>query len=582
MRGTEQAERSITLRTTSSACELKLPNRTIRFRNSGAAIHYPAMRLVEVGLWNHQLYRVADSLLPWMPHRTNRQLASMFHISKIDRPQSGGISLRLTPTNLEEDANTYFDATYTKAGKLVGWDTYLLGELATRLRFDKEDPQKRTLVSTDGKLLASWRLVPSGNQKPKIPQLTTGWDDAIVFDHRPSARESSSLVDIAEAMREGQWEDAASKIRGVEKRLPTHPFLALLHAWCIEQLPSGHRRGAVEYALSRVMKSDTPALQQFVTHKHFPSLTAMEFFRVLESKSAEKRQPSDWLRLIRAALNARMPQQANELFKATPKPEKETEEIWLLRIEILLASGQLEKAATAANDEKNGQRIARLTQLAERYQANAMAVSLLVRQLNNNKLNTTQRASLLLRLANVQQGTKRWNRLIDMLHLLENSSHQHRRVAADLLSELQAPEHAEIAGLLAKTTKDAALRYRLLARQAILEPSRGKQGHLYWALYQAGEFPIDQLQPACAAWQASDEHERLIIVVEGVLRRGTEDLSLSDEYFKSVLGFLANAYQHVGREQDAQRARSQDPKEKPVSPPAQSGFGAPFGGGGLF
>ena len=88
--------------------ELELSDCTLIAEGDQAKIVWPELKLIELGNWGEDVRRLADRLLPWMPHRTNEELARMFQVSKTD---SGRVLL--VPNGLPADADSRLEAEFS-------------------------------------------------------------------------------------------------------------------------------------------------------------------------------------------------------------------------------------------------------------------------------------------------------------------------------------------------------------------------------------------------------------------------------------------------------------------------------------
>ncbi len=73
-----RSSRMTTLRLDSARSEFELDGRLIRVAGNDAVVAYPGISLAERGHWGEAVRRLMDGRLPWLPHRSNRELARMF------------------------------------------------------------------------------------------------------------------------------------------------------------------------------------------------------------------------------------------------------------------------------------------------------------------------------------------------------------------------------------------------------------------------------------------------------------------------------------------------------------------------
>ena len=123
----KSGSQSIVLRRQGDRLEIRLPGCVLRAEGDAAAIAWPGLRLVELGNWGEEVRRLADRRLPWLPHRTNDELARLFHVTKTDAGR-----VRLVPAGLPEDANTWLEAEFAGPSELPPALAVAIGRQAHR------------------------------------------------------------------------------------------------------------------------------------------------------------------------------------------------------------------------------------------------------------------------------------------------------------------------------------------------------------------------------------------------------------------------------------------------------------------
>ncbi len=66
------------IRHSSKRAEFEFEGRFARLDGDDAAVAYPGLTIVEYGEWAEPLRQIVDGRLPWLPHRTGRELARMY------------------------------------------------------------------------------------------------------------------------------------------------------------------------------------------------------------------------------------------------------------------------------------------------------------------------------------------------------------------------------------------------------------------------------------------------------------------------------------------------------------------------
>jgi len=136
---------TIAVHRTDQRVEIIAPHLVARLQGREAAVAAPDFGLVEIGNWGETVWQLVDNQLPWMPHRSNADLARAFRIEKLSSPSGRGaggecdiVRLRLVPRALAESAQTRIEMAFAvQGGYPVAWESYCNGKLASRLRFSR-------------------------------------------------------------------------------------------------------------------------------------------------------------------------------------------------------------------------------------------------------------------------------------------------------------------------------------------------------------------------------------------------------------------------------------------------------------
>ena len=549
--------------------EIRLPDCVMRADGDAGAIAWPGLGLVELGNWGEAVRQMADRWLPWLPHRTNEELARMFHVVKLD-----GGRLRLIPIGLPASAKTWLEVEFTENWELPGlWRSYIGGKLAGELWLCRVYPTvpevcvqlNVALKDGAGKALTSWARSKSHEPLPAgaIPELAAGWDGYVRLDWRSKEPAVDRPVRQAiEAIGKSDWPAAIDHLGEATKLQPRQPLLLLLTVWCYEHDPVGHRDQIVAL-LKEVARQGPAPLARFIAEGNFSSLQPAQRYAILMSQPVERLTAEDWDCLARAAVAAgKLDEALGHARAALGHGRGGQFDHHYAVVELLL---RLEKGAKAVETAKgwalfaapSAEQLAAMAELLAKYGRRPAADEFFVRALAAKDLTPQQRFALVCRRAVIHEGQERWRMLMDATELVPIDSPGRDECLEMILADLNQPGQAEVAGQLAARTHDPRLWTGLMLRQADLTASLGTKADLEWQVYQAGRLPADQFFFAFTAWNGAGQPERVIEAAEQRLRNG------------KLLGpmelqGLEAAYRAVGRERDAQRAATRDP-----DPPAR-------------
>ena len=91
--GPSGASEELVLRLAGGRLQCELPACTVRTEGDTAAVAWRGLRLVELGNYAEVLRRTVDVRLPWLPHRSNTELARLFDVSEVTQKKADGHSL---------------------------------------------------------------------------------------------------------------------------------------------------------------------------------------------------------------------------------------------------------------------------------------------------------------------------------------------------------------------------------------------------------------------------------------------------------------------------------------------------------
>jgi hypothetical protein len=622
--------RVISLHRDGSRVEFKLAESIVRTEGDAAAVAWPGLQLVEHGNYAEVLRRALDAQLPWMPHRSNEELARLFDVCKVppgtrsdqgragpdgqegspgdseagsrleSRPAAasyrlrGAVWLRLVPTGLPRGGDTYLQIAYSrKDGLPLAWEAYVGGKLTGRIGFAgriKGGPlagwRRAILQDPTGTELARWELVASPSDAGEIPPLTQGWDGYVHLDRRADKPAvDRPLAEALAAIRDSDWTKAADQLGRLPEPRARHPLVQLLQAWCLENDRRLGPRDRMLGHLHEAVRGDAADLVRFVAAGGFPSLSRQELYTALLLQPQATRTPEDYDRLAQAAAAIGKQQEALRHVEAALRRDARdgrADDRQRRRVALLLQLDRTQEAVATAADWADQARhdpsqLASMAELLADYAQQEPAERLFRLALTGEQLVDTARYRLLRRWAAIRQGVARVETLVEAAELQPAASPE-RLACLDLAgAELATAAHAETAGRLAAATKDADLAAELLVRQAELSRDRRLAADLAWKVYQSNRLADARLAWACGLWNGTGHASRTIQACEHVLRAGRPLAAGTAEE-------LAMAYRLAGRVLEARRAATTD--EEPAADAARGQpVGLPgqwVGPGGLF
>jgi tetratricopeptide (TPR) repeat protein len=588
----------ISLAREGSRLQCDMPAYTLRTDGDTSAIAWRGLRLVELGVYPEVLRRVVDAKVPWLPHRSNEELARLFEISEAkpgetkntgDDITSNAVWLRLVPAGLARDGDTYLQIAYSREhGRTAAWESYVSGKLAARIRFSgpsdngsRGEWQIAEQQDTQGHQLARWELVKASSESPAIPPVADGWKGYVHLDRRADQPAvDAPFAESLKSMRDFDWAKAAEQLGSLTEDRARHPLVQLLQAWCLENNPTLGPHDRLVAHLMDVARSDAPDLLRLVADGHFTSLTRDERYAILSLQPEATRTAADCDRLADAAIVVGKQQDALRYVEeaiARAREDGRKSERQRRCVELLLRLEQTQDALVKANEWSTGDRmpheLASMAELLAQYSQSQQAETLFRRALESKTLADEDRYRLLCRWAGSRKGVARCEKLLEAAKLKPIGSRERLECVGLIRQEMATAAQAEAAGQLAAKTDDAELSGELLLLRSELTHDNALAADLVWQLHESGQLKTTRLAWACQVWNRVHQPQRVIAACERVLRSG---LSLSMEATPE----LAAAYREEGRDLDAKRAAAQDALPK-IEGQVETGPRR-FGGGGLF
>src|SRR5207253_7149046 len=131
--------------------------------------------------------RMVDGRLPWLPHRSRRELARLFNV-KVAAQDANTVQLRFEIPGAGS-GNDLLVTVNRKNGLPTKWESRLDGKPVLRLTFADlaqagNRPIWKTVIATDGagQELERWELMSYAESKDELPALDAGWEEYVVLD----------------------------------------------------------------------------------------------------------------------------------------------------------------------------------------------------------------------------------------------------------------------------------------------------------------------------------------------------------------------------------------------------------------
>jgi hypothetical protein len=269
---------TLIVRRAGDTLEIETPHCIIRTRGDAAAVAWPGLGIVEHGNWGQAIRRNLDAWLPWMPHRSNEELAQWFEVSRMEPKdgdeKAGLVRLRLVPRGFAPESGTYIEAAFRRTpGNAASWQMFVEGKPVGRLEFQEGDdddifasPGDVVLRNPEDKQIARWTPFSLSAQPRTAHGLTAGWGDRYVHLDRRGER---PLLDAAfheglTAMQRGDWPAAYRALQTSAQQHPGHPLLLLLRAECCQHDSELATREQVLAALRLVAAGQARTLRRYI------------------------------------------------------------------------------------------------------------------------------------------------------------------------------------------------------------------------------------------------------------------------------------------------------------------------------
>jgi tetratricopeptide (TPR) repeat protein len=559
------AVETITLIQDGRRLEVVLPECSVRIEGEHVAVAWPELGLVELGPWAEAIRHVLDARLPWLPHRTNENLARWYQVAPAPAKHDGveAPPVRLIPPGYDANSGTYLLLEPSEAEHLPARvASFLEVEQTGLLRWAAGDPGGPAIVweGASGQLLARWELVEHTAEPAPLPPPAEPRDGFVQLDRRGAEQgDDRLLAEALAALEKRGWPEAAGKLAELSRRNPGHPLLAILRAWCHDQAPNLEPADERLADLQAAVAAGHPVVSRWLAEGHLAWLKPEHRYRILSESPKEPQTWGDVHALVKLAMQTRRHEEALSLLDRAIKADVSGHDRSArfdqqrLRVELLLKLDWFLEAEAAASlwaerDDAAPGEIAVLAETLLAADRRQVAADLLAQAAGRDPA-PEERARLLRRLADLCEGLPRWERLIEAAELLPDDSPLRRRWIDTLLGELDGPIHARVPAQLAEKSRDDTLRTRLRIIHAGLLVDLRAAGDVFWELAEEGNLPAERMPWAMSLWNRAKHPERTIALCEQELRRGRR-------FDRDLLPVLCEAYLAAGRPVDARRAET--------------------------
>jgi len=560
-----RAPQTTIIRQSRARTEFEFDGRVARVEADEAMVAYPGITIVERGPWGEALRRMVDGRLPWLPHRTRRELARLFKIT-IEGQDEESLCVRFELPGAP--AGNDLRVTISRQhGLPTRWESRLGGKPAVRLRFEDlsaaaASPIWKTVIAEDdsGAEIERWELVKFEELESQIPPLDAGWKDFVVLDLRAQERVSlPAVIRVLKGVRLRDWPAADQALAAALESQPDQPFLLLVKAWSLAQRQGSHEEEVVPL-LKRVGRLGTAELLQPLVDRSFVPLGDDAVYEILLAQPLARRRDADWDVLARVAARVGKPRDAIghlEAAIAQAGPAGDDPARPLLLIRLLFETRQDAQAvavakARALRPNVHPEELADLAETLHQWGAVSEAATLMRQALAAKHVTGERRYHLLRRRAGLESGPARWQTLLEAIDAIPRSAALRSEGIEAILNDLTDPAQGDAAARLGDEAKDKAVQAALRLRRAelfALRSNAGAAADIGWNLYESKRLPAARTNWLFSRLIAARQHARVIQLVEERLRAG-------DRLNQKQLESLAVAYDAAGRPDDAHRART--------------------------
>ena len=543
----------------------------VRLQGVQGSAYAPQLQYAELGTWGNAVRDWLDVELVFWPHRSNRDLATLFDVVPVPAGKQDGpnqIRLQFTPAKLER-LPLWIHVVYDKTtGLPVVWESFRQGLVVQRFRF-RPEVTKGQLVrmtvrqeSRDGQLLGTGEWKPQTQEVASIADPEALPEGTLTVDRRPQSRAVLTSFETGwQLLRKGDAVLAEAEFRKVLKQHPGHPLAQFLLAWSLNRQVTDVPEDRLLAAYATVVQQGPSDLARTLTRLDSGRFSERQLYELLNTRPVEKRDVLDEVTLAKQSLQLSDPEaalvHAQGAWKQQPAAGTPRLEVAQLIVQSQLRIGNLSGALahyeTCRQDPQFTPASLMLVLETFEYYDRARDIASLYQELLQRKdpsITVDMRRSLLKKYADVTTDVKRWQALLAAIDLLLADSPDTDGELISLADELTAAQDSVAAATLALQTKSPAHRDRLQHIQANLSKDLEAAQKLYWQLHQAGYLFRDQPITVASRLIEAKHPEQAVAVLEALIRN-RKPLTTAQRRV------LAEAYTLTNRPLDAQRAISE-------------------------
>ncbi len=581
-RSSDQTSQNLVVTHTAERLELRHPERILRIEGRQAAVAYPEFGLVEINDWGDQARQSIDQELPWLPHRSNAELAEMFTVSQ-EQDDDKSRTLKLIQPHTP---HAFVLATFDKTSGLpTAWQGYVRNKLSYQLTMI---PQRVTAHlpahpnAAQASPIEQWELVDSSGTAA-IEPLRSGWNTWFITDETETG---SPLDQICDIIQHGKPASARKLLRDLLTQHPDQAFLHFLSAWLDElhvrpdKLPTPDQLAS----LKTVVQSGRSGLMCLIDGRRFVSLGAGGVLKLfaqepigtmpeslawhLSDQALQAGQGELGLKYLNRAVGEAAHAQSDNA--ASPSILEQS----LRRIQLLALQDPdkaVELATALPRDPKSWEWLLLAAESLANAERPEAAARLFDEVINHPSHTPHERSGLLVRKAGSQTDYERWRALIAATEQLPEDEQGTHGYLETVLEE--SPDSATLMRLL-KTISSRRLSLRLRAFAADHADDETLRLRLVAELAQERWDNELVVSPLWVVRHWLKEPTRIVDYAYSLLRQGY----VLDEPTLIEVGHALNAQ---GRAKEYQRIQSRR-LEKNSQPPSDINPNILGGGVGFF
>lgn len=581
-RSPDRAPQDLVVVRTAERLELQQAEQILRIEGLRAAVAYPEFGLVEINDWGDRARQSVDEELPWLPHRSNAELAEMFVVSQ-EHDDATSRTLKLAHSRAP---HAFVLATFDKTSGLpTVWHAYVHNKLAHQLTITPQRVTARLPASPGAAQTApveQWELIDS-SATAAIEPLRAGWNTWFIADE---AEVGSPLDQIFDIIQQGKPASARKLLRDLLTQHPDQAFLHFLSVWLDElhvrpdKLPTPEQLASLKV----VVQSGRGGLMRLIDGHRFVSLGAGGVLKLFAEEPIETMPASLAWHLSDQALQAGQGELGLKYLKravgeashaqpgkaASPLiPEQSLRRIQLVALQDPDKAAEL--ATALPRDAKSVEWMLLAAETLAKAERPEAAARLFDEVINQPSHTPYERSGLLVRKASSQAGYERWRALIAATEQLPEDEQGNYGYLDTVL--IESPDSATLMRLQ-KTITSRRLSLRMRTFAADHADDEALRLRLVAKLAQERWDNELVVSPSWVVRHWLKEPTRIIEYSYSLLRQGY----VLDEPTLKEVGHALNS---LGRQKEYQRIQSRR-LEKNSQPPSDINPNILGGGVGFF